>query len=357
MNNNDFIERSILFQTEGINKNGLEISRETVTFAQKACSGSAIMWDVGANTPKGEAANFPTKEWFNNPTKPSETIRNILNYNPKYDFLVDMQDRRVQNLVMGDGRYFPVYSFNMVEGAVGRILWPLPFYHDIGSNNFIGDIDPQNILWKNKISKVVWRGITGGRANPHGNVFREGKRLIPLMRKYNNREISKRRTDNLLNTFPRHRFIKRFFDNPQFDVGFVDGNRIILRNNPFLRNLEKPRQSREYFQQYKYIAVLRGLDVGSSFYWTMKSGSLGLVMETPFQTFASSHFEPWKHYVPFKEDLSDLEEHLEWCECHDTECQTMVERAVEMSMYLEREDLRDKIQQEVVSLVERNLSN
>lgn len=268
-----------------------------------------------------------------------------------FDIFIDMQDRRVRNLVTEAGHVQPVFSFNRLVGAVGRVLWPLPVYHGINAPDFLGNLNPFRIPWSQKRDQVGWRGIASGRANPKGDVRHERTRLKPLLKKLQRGEISEHKTKKLLGSFPRYRFVEKHHDDPRFDVGFVDGNRLIISQEPMLAHLEKPRILREDFQAFKYIAVLRGMDVGSSFYWTMNSGSLGLVMETPFSSFASCHFKPWQHYVPFSEDLSDFEERLTWCQENQGSCQQMVQSAAQVCTLLARADLRDAVARGVVDKI------
>ncbi len=87
----------------------------------------------------------------------------------------------------------------------------------------------------------------------------------------------------------------------------------------------------------------------------MNSGSLALVMESPFETFGSCHFRPWEHYVPFREDMADFETAFAWCEAHQAECQAMTERTAEVCALLARADLRLEISRAVVGAISRAL--
>jgi len=292
--------------------------------------------------------NVRNTQRFVNRDKAVKAVSTILDAEANFDLLVDMQDRRVRNLLTDKDRLHPVFCFNRIVGAEGRILWPLPIYQDARSEDFLGNLNPCRVPWSEKKDLVSWRGIMGGRANPKGNVLHERIRLKPLINKLRSGGISEKRGNILLSTFPRHRFVQRYHSDPRFDVGFVDGNGFRLRDEPLFSHLERPRIERADFQNYKYIAVLRGLDIGSSFYWTMNSGSLGLVMETPFESFASCHFKPWLHYVPFREDLSDFEEKLDWCKDNQESCQIMVAAATEMCQWLAREDIRHEVSKGVI---------
>ena len=63
----------------------------------------------------------------------------------------------------------------------------------------------------------------------------------------------------------------------------------------------------EYQVGHRCIFYLEGNDVGSAIYWLLGSGALILAPET-LTAEAVWKIEPWVHYVPFKTDLSDLED-------------------------------------------------
>lgn len=332
-------------------------------FALGASSGSTLAWNATAGAP------FPANGWTiendgslrkdgrrTHSMKASATLDALISNGLDYNALIDMQDRRMRNLVTPEGEVHPVFCFNRLKDAPGRVLWPLPGYHDIDADDFLGNLDPAAIRWEEKKDVFAWRGILGGRSSPHADIRQEGKRLRPVLRHGLNGEVPKAKIKETLLTFPRIRFVGKYIDDGRADVGFVDGNGFTLKDEPLLKHLERPRLPRTELQTYKYLIVLRGLDVGSSFFWTMNSGSLGLVMDTPFETFASVHFRPWEHYVPFREDLTDFEERLEWCEGHQDECRAMAERAVEVCCVLARSDIRDRIGKEVVAHLRDKLS-
>lgn len=48
---------------------------------------------------------------------------------------------------------------------------------------------------------------------------------------------------------------------------------------------------------------------------------------TPLLPFGLPALQPWKHFVPVKEDFSDLVEKLEWARANDDACRAMAARA------------------------------
>lgn len=364
-----FIEKSVLLQLGGVLARGLTQSSEASKQALAGSSGSALLWRSAEGRP-GRANGWLLSE-ATHPRdlitlahrnkssgfeKPQGALRALLAAGMRFDAIIDMQDRRLRNLALPDGSVFPTFCFNRETGSDQRILWPLPLYHDLGTPGFLGPSDWTLVPWKEKVDRLVWRGIHGGRPDIHGDPRREGMRLKPLLRKYDQGDASLEEVTQLLEYFPRHRIVQRYIDDPRFDLGFTGSIQDIpLENYAFMRPLIRPRMTQQEMLKFKYLLVLRGGDVGSSFYWTMNSGSLGLVMEGYFESFASGHFRPWEHFVPFKADLSDLEERLEWCRAHDADCAEMARRAKDMCRWLARGDLRDEIAREIVARVDGHL--
>jgi hypothetical protein len=229
-------------------------------------------------------------------------------------------------------------------------LWPLTPHHALESDHFVAGVDPHAVAWKDKTARVVWRGITGGRlmgSSPE----EEGIRLKGLLRRHAKGKFTELQLKRKMQELPRFNAVNMAKEDERLDFGFVDGDGYVISETPLHAALERPRMSRLEMQHYKYIAVLRGLDVGSSFYWVMNSGSVGFVMETPFETFASRHFRPWEHYIPFREDCSDLVERFEWAEGNPLECQEMTRRASEVCTLLARSDLREAILRGVIERI------
>jgi hypothetical protein len=82
--------------------------------------------------------------------------------------------------------------------------------------------------------------------------------------------------------------------------------------------------------KYKYQ-----LDIGGesgttwgSLRWKMCSGNLVFKVNTWSQDWWHNTIQPWEHYIPIKEDLSDLKSNYDWAEQHPDEVATIINRAV-----------------------------
>ena len=86
--------------------------------------------------------------------------------------------------------------------------------------------------------------------------------------------------------------------------------------------------------KYKYIINIDGHSKPNRTMYLLQSGSLMFIVESKFvigNTCWYSHMLiPFKHYIPIKHDLSDLEEKIIWCRNNDEQCKTMVENSIQL---------------------------
>lgn len=319
--------------------------------AMAVASGSALAWNAAAQAP------YPDNGWRPNPEQPDlpkvsargvrpeksqGALQSLLRAGADFDLVIDMQDRRLRSLQTPEGDVFPTFVFNRVANAAGRILWPMPTdLHEIGADAFLGPFpDPDAPAFSDRSPTVVWRGGMTGRAG-RGDVWQEGQRFQKLFAEVEAGRRSLSWAHKKLRDFPRFAFVSRLATDPRANVGLIAQEWLHPLSLPMLAPVTKPRLPQRAQARHKYIAVLRGADLASSFFWTMNSGSLGLVMETPWESFASVHFKPWVHYVPFKVDMSDFDERLAWCDENPADCEDMVQAAGQMCQTLARADLRE----------------
>ena len=83
--------------------------------------------------------------------------------------------------------------------------------------------------------------------------------------------------------------------------------------------------------KHKYLIYLEGNDAGSNPRWIF---STQCVVFAP-DIFTSEltwhyHIKPWTHYIPFKHDLSDLEEKITWAEQNQDKCRDIIKHANDM---------------------------
>jgi len=74
--------------------------------------------------------------------------------------------------------------------------------------------------------------------------------------------------------------------------------------------------------QYKALIMLEGNDISSGFKWALYSNSVVLAQTSLYTSWAMEELlEEWVHYIPLADDLSDVEEKMQWVLDHDEEAQ------------------------------------
>ncbi len=350
----DFVDSSIAHQLGAHVSYEMSLDPAAFAFGARASSGMTLSWDHAGQSVRNlndwQPSSDVEQPWLvqhnqhSKNNKTTHSLRDVLAAGADFDFLLDMQDHRHRVVVDSEGRAAPLINFNRLHTRpAGHVLWPLPEYHDIDSPDFLGNLDPNRVAWDDKSDRVAWRGGPGNRGRLGPRARGEMIRMYPLLRKYKSGEFSREETLHVLKSMQRFNFLSLYFDNPRFDLGYTNADGFLLENEPFLADFERPRLSREELQTYKYIVVLPGNDVGSSFYWTLNSGSVALVVDCPFETFATHHFKPWEHFVPIRKNHGNVTKRLGWCDGHQDECQQMAARAADVCKFLADPDLRAKI--------------
>ncbi len=134
-----------------------------------------------------------------------------------------------------------------------------------------------------------------------------------------------------------------------FDIGITDWNARPKKskNNPvniidstkFSFSVKSKIVDEEKFR-YKYILHIDGHVSAYRLGGELNSGSVILKVESKNIQWISYLLEPYKHYVPIKEDLSDLLEKYEWCETNEKECEKIIINAkLVYKKYLSKEGI------------------
>lgn len=79
--------------------------------------------------------------------------------------------------------------------------------------------------------------------------------------------------------------------------------------------------------KYKYILHIEGHVQSFRLGTTLALGSVVLLVESKSKLWFEKELIAWKHYVPVKEDMSDLLEKAGWCKSHPFECKEIAKRS------------------------------
>jgi hypothetical protein len=97
-------------------------------------------------------------------------------------------------------------------------------------------------------------------------------------------------------------------------------------------NIHAPKWiERDTMIKYKYILDIDGnASTWDATAWKLNSGSVILKTDSAWHQWFYSDYKPWTHYVPVKDDFSDLQQRFDWCEAHPNECKVMIARNMEL---------------------------
>ena len=74
--------------------------------------------------------------------------------------------------------------------------------------------------------------------------------------------------------------------------------------------------------QWKYQINIDGTVAAYRLPYLLAGDALVLKQESPYYEHFYRDLQPWVHYVPFKRDLSDLEEKIKWAMANDEKVPT-----------------------------------
>jgi hypothetical protein len=158
-------------------------------------------------------------------------------------------------------------------------------------------------IWENKIDSVCWRG----------------NHITALSKKYN-----------------RRYFVEMYYKN--LDIGFYPKKDDDYYNaNPYLF---KNSMTQNEQLKYKYLICIEGNDVGTSLKWQLSSNSVVIMAKPTIEGWLmEGALEPYVHYVPIKDDLTDLDYIVNWCRNNDDKCKEISANARKhMEQFMDEEN-------------------
>lgn len=159
------------------------------------------------------------------------------------------------------------------------------------------------IIFEDKKNQAVWRGATNGFRKIDSNQF----------------VIKNRRSNRFL-------IVEKYLNSNSADVGLSKINRdtLLFRYKLAL----KENMTIQQMRQYKYIISLEGNDKDSGLNWKLKSNSVVLMCKPIINSWLMEEkLQPNVHYIQIKDDLSDLEEKIDWCNNHSNICHDIIYNA------------------------------
>ena len=184
---------------------------------------------------------------------------------------------------------------------------------------------PKDIKFDSKLNKVFWRGTTTGCSNS------------PKAKIWNPRKVN------------RFDFVKKWFNkNRDIDIGFSFIHRHWLKES--YQKYVKGKVTIGHFLKYKYIISLEGNDKDSGLQWKLNSNSLVLMAKPRVTTWLmETTLIPNYHYLLLKDDFSDLEEKMKWCNSNQNECKKIIKNANNFMKQFSNNEKEKKLEQDVIN--------
>ena len=79
--------------------------------------------------------------------------------------------------------------------------------------------------------------------------------------------------------------------------------------------------------RYKYVVNVDGHVSAFRLSLELSMGSVVLLQDSKYRVWFRKYLKEYVHYVPIKEDLSDLYDKIRWCRAHDAECRQIAKNA------------------------------
>lgn len=166
-----------------------------------------------------------------------------------------------------------------------------------------------NIPWENKVNKVFWRGSTTNGIYSLDNFDRLPRLTLTLLSKlYPHLIDAKFTTYTNFNKYNKNKGVKNILD-------------ILWSKKPEF-------VSKSDHIKYKYLASVDGHTCAwLRVPWIMLSNSVLLKQETNKIQWFYSAMKPYVHYIPLKEDISDIFLQIDWMKNNDLDLQRISENS------------------------------
>lgn len=199
----------------------------------------------------------------------------------------------------------------------------------------------KQIPWENKKPTAVFRGGSTGC----GTTIKDNNRL-----KVSHMYQTMLKNQTLIeNGFPLlDAGITKWNNRPrkQENSQYLNIMEEAIREIPLMNFLDYQQQS-----EYKYVINIDGHVTAFRISMEMSFGSVILLTKSKYRIWFMDILQPYVHYVPVKEDLSDLIDQIRWCRNNDLKCKEIANNALEFyNVYLSKVGILDYLQKILIEL-------
>lgn len=230
---------------------------------------------------------------------------------PDVDFIISLEDGFYEDLGV------PLFVYAKSQAARSLVLIP-DFKALTGYSTLRKEIEKgnQKWSWESKKVKAFWRGSTTGGWLTTQNWDKLARVKLAL----------------LASAYPE-----------KLDACITG----VVQCDPEIPELIKSkgllskRTTQANHLKYKYLVDVDGNSCSfERYFWVLLSNSVVLKQITPNIQWYYGGLKPYQHFVPVKEDLSDLLEKIEWAQTHDAEAKQIAANATQfVKNSLSQEDI------------------
>jgi hypothetical protein len=196
-----------------------------------------------------------------------------------------------------------------------------------------------NIKWKDKKSTAIFRGAsTGCGVTVESNIR---LKLAYISVNTPSDEYGKLLDAGISKWQTRPRKLK----NEKYlqTINIPEMNKLGINLASFLTPLQQ--------SEYKYLVHVDGHVSSFRLSLEMSMGCCILLADSKYRLWFRSLMKPMVHYVPIKEDLSDLVEKIKWCRINDVDCKKIAKNAKKFYVqYLQKDGCLDYLQKLIIDL-------
>ncbi|MES2504157.1 MAG: glycosyl transferase family 90 [Myxococcota bacterium] len=196
----------------------------------------------------------------------------------------------------------PLFSFQKTDDYADILFPYVPQFLNIDSR--YKDINSLDVSWESKVEQLVWRGSQTGGVFDATN-WKE---------------------------FGRSKLVLKCNEIPALcNAGFSSYSQVTEEGMLAMAGEIglKERISEPEMMKWKYVASYDGNGWADRFVRLLASGSVVFKQDSPFYEFFYSSLVPYKHYLPVKQDSSDLAEQILWARQNDSKVRIIVKNANE----------------------------
>lgn len=176
-----------------------------------------------------------------------------------------------------------------IDDPDGGIICPFAYNRHWSNIKVVKNNDK---LWQEKINDCIWRGSPTG------------------IQDYNKDNINNSKNLRII-------FVNKWYN--KYNIGLIpfdDINKKKINDYLIKESIDIPS-----FLKYKYIISIPGNDKDSGLNWKLSSNSLVIMAKPKIESWLMEGLlKPYIHYVPLKDDYSDLKDIINWCNENDEKC-------------------------------------